>query len=109
MTAIRDTENSNARAVVPGRPFLPGQSGNPKGRPKKGHAIRDILVNKDLKDKRQLVEVAYREALKGNVAWAEWIVKHSGEGAQTRDGDTINIDKAVILTRYIEAEHVERP
>ena len=104
MTAIRDTENSNARAVVPGRPFLPGQSGNPKGRPKKGHAIRDILVNKDLKDKRQLVEVAYREALKGNVAWAEWIVKHSGEGAQTRDLGDIYIDKGMIVLSWQDGE-----
>lgn len=56
------------------------------GRPKKGHAIRDIFRARPLKDKRALVDVAYEEALQNHdIHWAEFIVKHSGEGATPDD------------------------
>jgi hypothetical protein len=61
--------------------FRPGQTGNPRGRPRKGTSLRELLRRRPLKDKRALVDVAYREAVAGNVHWAEWIAKHSGEGA----------------------------
>ena len=37
-----DKQQKNSKKVF-GRPFKPGQSGNPNGRPKKGFAIADIL------------------------------------------------------------------
>ena len=37
-----DKQQDNSEKVV-GKPFKPGQSGNPNGRPKKGLAIADIL------------------------------------------------------------------
>ena len=37
-----DKQQNNSK-IVPGKPFKPGQSGNPNGRPKKGLAIADIL------------------------------------------------------------------
>jgi GntR family histidine utilization transcriptional repressor len=76
------SENSNATAVR-GRPFVPGQTGNPNGRPKKGNAIRDLLKSVPVSQKRELVKIAYQEALKGDVHWAEWIVKHSGESGSS--------------------------
>ena len=65
------------------------QPGHHLGRPRKGNSIRDLLRLRPIKDKRALTDVAYAEALKGRVDWAEWIVKHSGEsGAANSDGLT---------------------
>ena len=96
MTAEQDTESSAKAAVVVGRPWLPGQSGNPNGRSKKGNAISDILRNRPLADKRALVDVAYREALKGNVQWAEWIVRHGEDRNDSRGG----LVRELILREY---------
>ena len=91
MTTSPATADS-ANATKPrGRPFLPGNTANPNGRPKKGHAIRDLLKSVPVAKKRELVAVAYQEALDGDVHWAEWIAKHSGEGHTGSDGD-VNID-----------------
>ena len=38
-----DKQQMNSKKKVPGTPFKKGKSGNPNGRPKKGHAIADIL------------------------------------------------------------------
>lgn len=59
-------------------PFVKGQSGNPKGRPKKGHTLSDAI--KEALDKRDvqkgydkvtrnqaIAEVLTQEALKGNL------------------------------------------
>ena len=72
-----------------GRPFALGDRANPNGRPRKGHALSEILRARPLKDKRELVEVAYTQARKGDVAWAEWIAKHSGESGMREAGLTV--------------------
>ena len=80
------TNNETPRNV--GYRFPVGHPGM-GGRPKKGTGVAELLRKRPLKDKKALVEVAYREALKGDVHWAEWIVKHSGEsgfGGDARDG-----------------------
>lgn len=97
-----ETRNSHETAVATGRPFLPGQSGNPNGRPKKGNAIRDLLKSVPIAKKRELVQVAYREAIEnGDVHWAEWIARHSGESGSNEKGGDTYIQQA-ILVRYIE-------
>ena len=77
--------------------LLPGHH---MGRPKKGNALRDLLKGRPLKDKKALVEVAYAMALDGDVHWAEWIAKHSGESGSADKGDTVNIDKAIFIREY---------
>lgn len=55
------SNNSKTTAsVVPGRPFPPGVSGNPNGRPKKGETITD-LVQELLRNKPRGQEKTYRE------------------------------------------------
>ena len=96
-----ESANSNETAVkrVPGRPFLPGQTGNPNGRPRKKLALRDILTGIPIKQKRELVAVAYECALDGDVHWAEWIAKHSGEGLGAGDL-TVNIDNRRVVVYH---------
>jgi hypothetical protein len=61
-------------------PFAKGNTAG-KGRVPKGTSLRELLRNHPLKDKRELVKKAYKEAIGGSVQWAEWIAKHSGEGS----------------------------
>ena len=62
-------------------PFQPGVSGNPAGRPSKDNSLRALLRRAPIRDKRELIKKAYEQALDGDSRWAEWIAKHSGEGA----------------------------
>jgi hypothetical protein len=55
MAAENSTETAPF-AVVPGRPFLPGQSGNPGGRPK----LLSTLVKEQTQDGAELVEFMVR-------------------------------------------------
>lgn len=55
-----------------------GVSGNPKGRPP-GKSWRRLLRDVAESQKRKVIERMYRKAQSGNVAAAEWIVKHEEE------------------------------
>ena len=75
--------------------LLPGHT---MGRPKKGNSLRDLLRRQPLKDKKALVAIAYELALDGEVAWAEWIAKHSGEGHTTGEAAAqVNVERGVFF------------
>lgn len=71
------------------KPFKPGQSGNPKGRPKKGSAIADILNEigeekikfggLETTKKRAVLMKVYQMAVKGE-SWAVHFIADRTEG-----------------------------
>jgi hypothetical protein len=59
------------------KPFLPGQSGNPKGRPKSRPitaALKELLYKDDSKALRAIAAVAVREALGGDFRYTKEII-----------------------------------
>ena len=69
---------------MPNPAWVPGVSGNPKGRPKSGEALTDLLREYgDIKDvtsgkrkiarKKALADILWRKALDGNLGIAEYI------------------------------------
>ncbi len=86
--------------------FPAGVSGNPNGRPRKGNAIRDLLKRVPVSMKRELIEVAFQEAIQNkDVHWAEWIAKHSGEsGSRETEVNIDNRSVNTILVRYVSGE-----
>ncbi len=90
------------------KPFKKGQSGNPKGRPKKGSAIADILnsigdesvIMKDGKPitKREAVlRKIYSEAIKGSMAAVNFIADRTEGKALDRVHQTIDGEYSIIL------------
>ena len=90
-TSVAKQPDSNGKIPggVTGKGFMPGQSGNPGGRPKKGSAIADILneigsetveLNGQTITKREAVlRKVYAEAVKGN-NWAVQFIADRTEG-----------------------------
>lgn len=63
-------EKQQENSKVPGRPFPPGVSGNPKGRPKKGYSITEMMqemLGSEPEKKRALGEAILQKALAGDV------------------------------------------
>ena len=84
--AKKQRENSDK---VVGRPFKPGQSGNPNGRPKKGSAIADILKSRGdrvcpdtgLTDREKMLNTVYDMALSRRPdRWAVEFIANRTEG-----------------------------
>lgn len=75
-----DKQQKNSKKKVPGTPFKKGQSGNPKGRPKKGSALADI-INRISEQKHignttnieALIVSTYRLAIAGDSAARNFI------------------------------------
>ena len=74
-------ETNRQKRKAPKTAFKPGQSGNPKGRPKKGLALTDILrdignTKQGNKTKKQMMlEKAYELALSGDLRAIQFIVE----------------------------------
>lgn len=72
--------------------FKPGQTGNPKGRPKKipeiDDLLADVLGNEDGTGAKEILEALLREARKGNVRAAEVLLDRAyGKPTQPIKGD----------------------
>lgn len=72
--------------------FKPGQTGNPKGRPKKipeiDDLLADVLGNEDGTGAKEILEALLREARKGNVRAAEVLLDRAyGKPTQPVKGD----------------------
>src|SRR5215207_18114 len=99
---------------------MPFQKGHPpysNGRPRKGESLKELLGQVGADTKRELVKVAYQRAIAGEYHWAEWIARHSGEGANWK----IEVEasapwvammssiRAQLVGQTIDAEYEELP
>ena len=90
------------------KPFKKGQSGNPKGRPKKGHAIADILneigeekvtVNGlETTKKRVVLMKVYAEALKGQ----NWAVHFIADRTEGKAVEKIEVNDTTIRVGFVD-------
>jgi hypothetical protein len=62
---------------------MPFEKGNKygKGRPPRGESLKELLTQVGVTRKQDLVKKAYDYAIAGSFQWADWIARHSGEGA----------------------------
>lgn len=98
-------KQSNNRRKAPKTAFKKGQSGNPKGRPKKEFCIPDIIRkqgnNLDPVSKKtfyeSMVETAWKQAIKGDSTARAWIADRAEGRALDRIEATINKEPIRIL------------
>lgn len=108
----KPAENSTKIARVPGRPFAPGQSGNPGGRPK-GLAA---MVREKTHDGFDLVTFYHevftgkkRSGLKEKMQAAEWLADRGfGKPVQTNQHD-ISDNFKDLLERLVAADSNQSP
>ena len=108
--------NSQRTAIAgKGKPFAPGKSGNPKGRPKKGLAIADMLSEigdettiqvidgKEVKitKKKLLMRNTYQRAIEGE-AFALTFIGDRLEG-KARQIMEIDIDQKISMVEVAQA------
>ena len=88
MSDSAEKQRKNSKKTV-GRPFKPGQSGNPNGRPKRGTAIADILNARGNKvdsetgetDRERMLNLVYDQALSRRPdRWAVEFIANRTEG-----------------------------
>ncbi len=65
-TLIVEPETTGTRRVI-GRPFEPGQSGNPAGRPRKGESAQDKLRKQTDRRADKIIDGVLSQAERGNV------------------------------------------
>ncbi len=93
--AVNQLTISTPEKKVIGRPFPPGVSGNPNGRPKKGFVLTDVMramleENPDIKKAlvKKLLEVALQEV--DVVAIREVFDRLEGKSLQTNEVEVFN-------------------
>jgi len=75
--------------------WKPGQSGNPKGRPPKGHSITETIrsmMDEDPQVKRKLADKVIKMALEGNVVAIRTIWQYL-DGLPQQKTDITTLDK----------------
>ena len=106
MAAENSTETA-ALSFVPGRPFLPGQSGNPGGRPK-GLAV---LVKAQTEDGAELVDFMLkvlrnkRQPVRYRMEAAAWLADR-GFGKAVQQVDVGNVEGEVFVFRIVDTRGV---
>ena len=108
VTATEAAANSETRA--PGRPFPPGVSGNPDGRPKKdkqfAQFVQQYLEEHDEVEHQPrnivLLKALYEEGKKGNVVAAREVLDRGyGKPVQRHE---VTLDEARDVARRVAAE-----
>jgi hypothetical protein len=113
MSEETETEDAKARSLANLRPFKPGQSGNPAGRPKSAllsSAIRSKLAQVDETDpeRRTFAEViadrAVMQARDGDVRQLVGLLKEIGDRTEGKPAQSITItnDKRARMESEIE-------
>jgi predicted ArsR family transcriptional regulator len=94
MAKAAEKQRGNSKKKVVGRPFKPGQSGNPKGRPKKGFAISErIRASVTDEDWEEIIAKAKEQAKDGDKSARDFLVDRTeGKAPQTITQKNINID-----------------
>lgn len=85
---MNDSAIGKAAEVQPrkatGRPFKPGASGNPRGRPPKGETWAEVIRMKmGREEKGKVITAIYNAACKGDVSAAKWLADRA-DGLQTQ-------------------------
>ncbi len=113
---IEPAENSDATVRRIGRPFQPGQSGNPGGRPKGvARAFRDVLGGSPTEAAQGLLEIARTAPRPADriAAWRELLDRGWGKAvgyADIEGSDPLEQDEVTAEIRSIaEALSQERP
>jgi len=79
-------QRGNSEKRVVGRPFQPGQSGNPGGRPKGSVSLTTVLrevLDEDPEVAKAMIRGGLTSAKEGNAAWAKLIFDRV-DGPQTQ-------------------------
>lgn len=78
--------------------FKPGVSGNPKGRPKSGHAITDIIrkLGDEKEQREKMLTNVYKLAVAGE-KWAVEFIANYDQGKPKQTIETIERDPAEII------------
>ena len=96
-------QHSNNLGGITGKGFMPGVSGNPKGRPKKANCVSDLLRNKgdeiqeDGRTKLQaVIETLYEKAKDGDLKAIDMIF----DRVEGKPAQKLEVEQAILPTGF---------